>query len=234
MTRARIDHGQVMGKISGLLESGNATEIKGKKYLTVVQRNNLFRENYGLSLGIVTELLHSDEKSVCMVASIKDLDGNVIGTGHAEEFRGFGNINRTSAIENCETSAIGRALANIGLSGSEYASANELEGVKNKEEALESQAKNAEKLVRFAKQACEEIHAMTTVGQIHIWATKNEKKLETLATSNEALLLMVTNALDDKNKELTEQEMPVAETHGQEPDPTPAPAPLNSDEEIPF
>ncbi len=96
------------------------------------------------------------------------------------------------------------------------------------------QPKNTEQLTRLAKDACAEIHAMTKVGQIHIWTAKNEKKLETLKASNESLLLMVTNALDTKNKELIEQEMPVAETHGQEPDPTPAPAPLNSDEEIPF
>ncbi len=96
------------------------------------------------------------------------------------------------------------------------------------------QPKNTEQLTRLAKDACAEIHAMTKVGQIHVWTVKNEKKLETLKASNEALLLMVTNALDTKNKELTEQEMPVAETHGQEPDPTPAPASLNSDEEIPF
>tara|TARA_R100000654_G_scaffold12602_2_gene27403 strand:- start:2391 stop:3149 length:759 start_codon:yes stop_codon:yes gene_type:complete len=95
------------------------------------------------------------------------------------------------------------------------------------------QPKNTEQLTRLAKDACAEIHAMTKVGQIHIWTANNEKKLETLKASNEALLLMVTNALDDKNKELTEQEMPIAKTHGKEPDPLPPVPPLN-DEEIPF
>lgn len=41
-------------------------------------------------------------------------------TGWAEETRGEGHVNRTSHFENCETSAIGRALANAGLAGSDY------------------------------------------------------------------------------------------------------------------
>jgi hypothetical protein len=51
----------------------------------------------------------------------------VIATGLAEEKRTSSQINRTSALENCETSAIGRALAAFGLGGSEYASANEVQ-----------------------------------------------------------------------------------------------------------
>jgi hypothetical protein len=44
----------------------------------------------------------------------------LIATGWAEETRGEGHVNRTSHFENCETSAIGRALANCGLAGSDY------------------------------------------------------------------------------------------------------------------
>jgi hypothetical protein len=43
----------------------------------------------------------------------------LISTGYAEEVRGAGNVNRTSHVENCETSAIGRALANCGMAGSD-------------------------------------------------------------------------------------------------------------------
>lgn len=42
-----------------------------------------------------------------------------LASGHAEEVRGQGNVNRTSHVENCETSAIGRALANAGIAGSD-------------------------------------------------------------------------------------------------------------------
>lgn len=43
----------------------------------------------------------------------------LIATGWAEEVRGAGNVNRTSHVENCETSAVGRALANAGMAGSD-------------------------------------------------------------------------------------------------------------------
>ena len=90
------------------------------------------------------------------------------------------------------------------------------------------QQKNAETQTQFAEQACKEIHAMTKIGQIHLWTTKNEKKLESLAASSKTLVTMVTNALDEKSKELSESEMPVAETHGTEPDPLPPVPPLDS------
>jgi hypothetical protein len=43
----------------------------------------------------------------------------LVSTGWAEEVRGSGNVNRTSHVENCETSAVGRALANAGFAGSD-------------------------------------------------------------------------------------------------------------------
>jgi hypothetical protein len=52
--------------------------------------------------------------------------GQVIATGYAEEVRTASKINRTSALENAETSAVGRALAFFGLGGSEIASADEV------------------------------------------------------------------------------------------------------------
>ena len=54
----------------------------------------------------------------------------------AEEFRGQGMVNKTSALENCCTSAIGRALASCGLGGGEYASGFEVDNaINNKEPA---------------------------------------------------------------------------------------------------
>jgi hypothetical protein len=94
--------------------------------------------------------------------------------------------------------------------------------------------KNAETQTQFAEKACQEIHDMTKIGELHLWTTKNEKKLESLAASSKTLLMMVTNALDEKSKELSEPEMPVAETHGKEPDPLSFVPPLDSKNEIPF
>ena len=74
---------------------------------------------------IETDLI-SDGTNVVIKAFVKDVDGRVRGTGYAEEVRGSTNINKTSAVENCETSAIGRALSAVGFGGPEYASANEV------------------------------------------------------------------------------------------------------------
>ena len=108
------------------------------------------------------------------------------------------------------------------------------EGAEPKPVNRSPQQKNAETQTQFAEQACKEIHAMTKIGQIHLWTTKNEKKLESLAASSKTLVTMVTNALDEKSKELSQSKMPVAETHGTEPDPLPPVPPLDSKDQIPF
>lgn len=99
--------------------------IHGKEYKTVAERVNEFRAEFERNYSIETEIISAAE-IVQMKATIRDQEGRVISTGFAEEVRGSTNINRTSALENCETSAIGRALASFGFSGSEYASANEV------------------------------------------------------------------------------------------------------------
>lgn len=69
---------------------------------------------------VVTELVHYLQDH-CVFRAELWLDGVMIATGWAEEVRGQGNVNRTSHVENCETSAIGRALANAGMAGSDMA-----------------------------------------------------------------------------------------------------------------
>ena len=100
--------------------------IHGKDYKTVAKRVDEFRKEHGMKLSIVTRLISADENTVVMKAEILDENQRVIATGYAEENRKASQINRTSALENCETSAIGRALANFGLAGGEYASADEV------------------------------------------------------------------------------------------------------------
>ena len=101
--------------------------IHGKDYRTVAERVADFRDKEAPSKGysIITEIISSGD-IVQMKASILNEEGRVLSTGFAEEVRGSTNINKTSALENCETSAIGRALANFGLGGTEYASSNEV------------------------------------------------------------------------------------------------------------
>jgi hypothetical protein len=61
--------------------------------------------------------------------------GDDVFTGHAYEEIGSTQINKTSALENCETSAIGRALSSAGYAGSEFASAEEVATAINKQES---------------------------------------------------------------------------------------------------
>ena len=98
--------------------------IHGKEYKTVAERVAAFRE-VSADLTIETEIVLWEGNDVVVKASIID-NGKLIATGLAHEVRGSTNINKTSHVENCETSAIGRALAAFGLGGTEYASADEV------------------------------------------------------------------------------------------------------------
>jgi hypothetical protein len=104
--------------------------IHGKDYETTASRVDRFREDEDhKDKGIVTSIIHIGESVVTMKAEIgvwHEGHFQVLATGHAEETRTAKGINSTSALENCETSAIGRALACFGYAGSEFASADEV------------------------------------------------------------------------------------------------------------
>jgi len=81
-------------------------------YAPVADRLALFWDNnYGR---IVTEIIVDDGTRIVFRAAVyREFDDDrPAATGHAEEIRGSSNVNRTSALENAETSAVGRALAN--------------------------------------------------------------------------------------------------------------------------
>ena len=120
--------------------------IHGKEYKTVAKRVDEFRKEHSTKMAIVTSLVSIDEKTVVMKAEILDETQRVIATGYAEENRTASTINRTSALENCETSAIGRALANFGLGGGEYASADEVANAINQQQQTQPTKKNYSKL----------------------------------------------------------------------------------------
>jgi hypothetical protein len=99
--------------------------IHGKEYQTVAYRVGKFREKYP-DWTLQTDIVTRTDECVVMKAAILNAEGRVISTGHSEEYRADGKINATSALENSETSAIGRALAALGLGGTEFASADEV------------------------------------------------------------------------------------------------------------
>ena len=105
------------------------TNIRGKQYVEVNERIKFFRqEEQYKNWAINTEfpMLTADE-ALCR-CTITDRDGMVVAVGHAHEVKAASNINKTSYVENCETSAVGRALAMLGIGiDVSIASANEVE-----------------------------------------------------------------------------------------------------------
>lgn len=89
-------------------------DIKGKDYVLVNERVRAFRENYD-GYGIATDMLSNDAGTVIFKAIITDPAGRTVSTGYAYEKENSSYINKTSYIENCETSAVGRALGFFGI-----------------------------------------------------------------------------------------------------------------------
>ena len=114
------------------------TPVKGKDYAEVPQRIKAFRMCYPNG-SITTDILAMDDGIVTMKATVCNEEGKVIGTGIAQEKESSSYINKTSYIENCETSAVGRALGMCGFGiDTSIASAEEVQNaILNQEEKVE-------------------------------------------------------------------------------------------------
>ena len=114
------------------------TNIRGKAYVEVNERIKFFRQEDKYNLwGIRTEFPMIDSEQCLCKCTITDADGDIIAQGHAHEVRGSSNINKTSYVENCETSAVGRALAMLGIGiDTSIASANEVEDAIAQQQAI--------------------------------------------------------------------------------------------------
>lgn len=130
------------------------TDKKGNvtlsSYTKVASRVEAFRKAFGIEPTCITEILERNDQVVVMKASII-FDGRVVAVGHAEERRAVGPVNKTSALENCETSAIGRALGNLGLHGGEYATAEEREAAIEDQQELRREARHGTSLPKGPK-----------------------------------------------------------------------------------
>ncbi len=105
--------------------NGQMINIHGKDYATVAHRVAVLRRNLGAKLSITTEVVSITENKV-VVKATASINGVVLATGHAEEDRKASRINTTSALENAETSAVGRAAAFLGVTNDNIASADEV------------------------------------------------------------------------------------------------------------
>lgn len=100
------------------LQEANKTlstmDIKGKSYVLVNERVRAFRMLYPNGI-ITTEIVSLADGVVVMKATVSDDTGCLLSTGYAYEKESSSYINKTSYIENCETSAVGRALGFLGI-----------------------------------------------------------------------------------------------------------------------
>lgn len=90
------------------------TNIKGKEYVEVNERLKYFRSNYP-NFSLISEVVEKTPSSILIKATIFNEEERPVATGLAEEKEGSTYINKTSYVENCETSAWGRALGNFGI-----------------------------------------------------------------------------------------------------------------------
>ena len=180
-------------------------DIKGKAYTTVATRVEVFRKFFGFDYAINTELLVDDGKRILMKATITNKEGNVVGVGHAEEIRGSGffptgdkrNINTTSAVENCETSCIGRALSSLSLHGGEYASLNEIEIAKQKEKKIEE--KKEFNWSDWVDTQIKNLNGMNTNGLVR-WTVDCNDQLIELGKINKPLHTKLFNAYTERKQ----------------------------------
>ena len=116
------------------------TNIRGKQYVEVNERIKFFRqEEQYKNWGIRTEFPVLDSEQCLCLCTITTSDGQIVAQGHAHEEKGSSNINKTSYVENCETSAVGRALAMLGIGiDTSIASANEVQEAIAKQDASPS------------------------------------------------------------------------------------------------
>jgi len=114
------------------------TPIKGKAYVEVNERIKAFRMLYPNG-SIETEII-KDEDGVCTIkATVKDEEGRVLASDHAQEKEGSTFINKTSYIENCSTSATGRALGLLGIGiETSVASYDEVQNAINNQDKISS------------------------------------------------------------------------------------------------
>lgn len=138
----------------------NSMDIKGKDYIPVNERIKAFRYIYPRGQ-ILTEIIGLADGICTIKASAYDEEGKLLATGHAQEKESSSFINKTSYIENCETSAVGRCLGNVGIGIDKgFASYEEVANAKKQQEEGDPKISNDQwkSLNRFYTK--EEIKAM--------------------------------------------------------------------------
>ncbi len=172
-------------------ETIKTTNIKGKDYAEVNQRIKVFRMLY--PNGSIQTNIESLENGVCVMrAVVFDGESNVLGIGHAYEKEDNGFINATSYIENCETSAVGRALGMCGIGiDTSVASAEEVQNAIHQQDMKKLASKPK---IDTIKQLCE-----TYKIDVEAWLKQCNATWDTLTEENATKMLMtIKKKYEDK------------------------------------
>jgi hypothetical protein len=158
----------------------SSIDVKGKEYVEVNQRIKAFR-SICPGGSITTEML-SNENGVCVFrATVCDENMQILGTGTAYEKETSSFINKTSYIENCETSAVGRALGMCGFGiDTSIASAEEVQN------AIKNQGEQPKKQMTPREMLINRLHELN----ININAFAKAKGLDAKATDETYLKLL--------------------------------------------
>lgn len=168
------------------------TPVKGKDYAEVPQRVKAFRSLY--PQGTISTEIVKIENGMCVIHAVVSVDGVVLGEGTAYEMEGSSFINKTSYIENCETSAVGRALgfAGFGIDTS-IASAEEVAN------AIEQQKTDDEKIADI-KQLIQETGTDTSKF-LYSMSAKFKRELGSVDEMKGKELDFALKKMKDKQKE---------------------------------
>lgn len=157
------------------------TDIKGKDYAEVNQRIKAFRMIYPCGT-ILTEMLQNENGICIFKASVYD-GTKLLATGTAYEKEGSTFINKTSYIENCETSAVGRALGMCGFGiDTSIASAEEVQNAIANQKKMKSNVSVKNKEVMITENQKEIIKKLYTSEEIkeYLVDTVEKKRLSDL------------------------------------------------------
>jgi hypothetical protein len=167
-------------------ETIKTTDIKGKDYAEVNQRIKAFRMVY--PNGTIKPTMISNENGICIFkVEVYSERYTLLAVGHAYEKEGSTFINKTSYIENCETSAVGRALGMCGFGiDTSVASAEEVENAianQNEKQPTKKVPLATKKQVEIIKEKLNE----EQIGQA--LALVKRKKLEDLTIQEASSLI---------------------------------------------
>lgn len=155
--------------------------IKGKDYVQVTERVNAFRQLFPEGT-ITTEIISMQGENVVMKATISD-GQKVLASGLAMEKESTSYINKTSYIENCETSAVGRALGFLGIGiDASMASAEELVNALVGQEEIKARETAS---TRIGSKRAEALEMMLAEKNVNVKALMNQYGVDELAKLTE-------------------------------------------------